>query len=183
MRAYYGLTLRELALCLGISETLAHHYETARRVPSRAVAERLAPFLDQVPPAAEAEAAPLPTAPPAGRLDPGPLHKRRATCLHEAANLRWQLRQLPAQARTAAHWARALPALLAAVPPPEAAPAADLAARREAIRRTYVRDLLDLQATALDPATLSQWHLLHLRAEALEAAAAALAALLGPGQE
>jgi hypothetical protein len=54
-----------------------------------------------------------------------------------------------------------------------------LEARREAIRLTYVRAWLDLQATTLDPATRSQWHLLHLRAEALEAEAAALAALLG----
>jgi hypothetical protein len=36
-----------------------------------------------------------------------------------------------------------------------------------------------LQQTTLDSATLSQWHLLHLRAAALEAEAAALAALLG----
>jgi transcriptional regulator with XRE-family HTH domain len=179
MRAYYGITLRELAACLGISETLAHHYETGRRYPSPAVSKRLDAFIEQMPP--EAPDAPLLPAPPAGRLDPGPLEARRAACLYHAGNLRWQLRQLPAQARTAARWAQALPGLRAALPPevPAPPPTASLAERREAIRLRYVRDFLDLQATTLDPATLSQWHLLHLRAAALEAEAAALGALLG----
>jgi len=179
VRAYYGITLRELAVCLSISETLAHHYETGRRYPSPAVSARLAPFIEQMQPAPID--APLPTAPPAGALDPAPLEARRAACLYHAGNLRWQLRQLPAQARTAARWARALPGLRAALPPeaPAPLPTADLETRREAIRLTYVRAWLDLQATTLDPATRSQWHLLHLRAEALEAEAAALAALLG----
>jgi hypothetical protein len=124
--------------------------------------------------------APLLTAPPAGRLDPGPLAARRAACLYHAGNLRWQLRQLPEHARTA-RWAQALPGLRAALPPeaPAPPPTASLEARREDVRLRYVRDFLDLQQTTLDPATLSQWHLLHLRAAALEAEAAALAALLG----
>jgi len=179
VRAYYGITLRELAACLGISETLAHHYETGRRYPSPAVSARLAPFMDQMPPAPTD--APLPPAPPAGPLDPAPLEARRAACLYHAGNLRWQLRHLPEQARTAARWAQALPGLRAALPPEAETPppTAGLEARREAIRLAYVRDFLALQATALDPAARSQWHLLHLRAEALEAEAAALAALLG----
>ena len=181
VRAYYGLTQPELAQYLGISLPLANHLEAGRRVPSALVLERLAPLAAQMPP--EAPAVPLPPAPPPGRLDPAPLEARRAACLYHAGNLRWQLRQLPAQARTAARWAQALPGLRAALPPeaPAPPPTADLAARREAIRLRYVRDFLDLQATTLDPATLSQWHLLHLRAAALEAEAAALAALLAAG--
>jgi transcriptional regulator with XRE-family HTH domain len=179
VRAYYGITQRELAAYLGITEPTLNHLEANRRVPARAVLERLAPLAQQMQPAATD--APLPTAPTAGRPDPGPLAARRAACLYHAGNLRWQLRHLPERARTAARWAQALPGLRAALPPADApAPApTDLEARREAVRLAYVRDFLDLQATALDPATLSQWHLLHLRAEALEAEAAALAALLG----
>lgn len=181
MRAYYGMTLRELATCLGISETLAHHYETGRRAPSRAVSERLAPFLAHMQPAATDP--PLPSTPPPGPLAPGTLEARRAACLYHAGNLRWHLRQLPEQARTAARWAQALPGLRAALPPeaPAPPPTASLEARREAIRLAYVRDFLTVQATALDPEALSRWHLLHLHAEALEAEAAALAALLGQG--
>ncbi len=177
VRAYYGITLRELAACLGISETLAHHYETARRYPSRAVLERLEPFIAQMNDGLPL--VPLPTAPPPGPLDPAPLEKRRAACLHAAHNLRWEMRQLPERARQAARWARALPTLQASLPEPAALPpGADLAARRQAIRLTYVRGWLETQATALDPEVLSQWHLLHLRAEALEAEAAALGKLL-----
>ena len=179
VRAYYGITQRELAAYLGITEPTLNHFEANRRLPTRTVLERLAPLAQQMQPAATD--APLPTAPPPGRLAPGPLEARRDACLYHAGNLRWQLRQLPAQARTAARWAQALPGLRAALPPeaPVPPPTADPEARREATRLRYVRDFLDLQATTLDPATLSQWHLLRLRAEALEAEAAALAALLG----
>jgi hypothetical protein len=70
--------------------SLANHLEAGRRVPSALVLERLSPLAAHMLP--EAADVPLPTAPPAGRLDPGPLQKRRAACLHEAYNLRWQLR-------------------------------------------------------------------------------------------
>ena len=179
VRAYFNITQRDLALYLGITESRLNHLEAGRSLPSPAVLARLDPLLTAV--REEPMQVLLPAAPPAGRLAPGPLEARRAACLYHAGNLRWQLRQLPEQARTAARWAQALPGLRAALPPeaPAPPPTADVETRREAIRLRYVRDFLDLQATALDPATLSQWHLLHLRAKALEAEAAALAALLG----
>jgi len=178
VRAYFAMTQRELALYLGISEPLLNHLEAARSLPSPLVLERLAPLLAAVP---DEPAAPLlPTAPPAGPLDRAPLEARRDACLYHAGNLRWQARQLPERAQVAARWAQALPALRAGLPPAEAAAPdpTDRAAAREAVRLAFVRDFLEVQATALDPATLSQWHLLHLRAEALEAEAAALSALL-----
>lgn len=179
VRAYFTITQRDLALYLGITESRLNHLEAGRSLPRPEVLARLDSLLAAV--REEPTDAPLPTAPPAGPLDPGPLEARRAACLYHAGNLRWQLRQLPEQARTAARWAQALPGLRAALPPeaPAPPPTASLEERREAVRLRYVRDFLDLQPTTLDPATLSQWHLLHLRAAALEAEAAALAALLG----
>ncbi|MGY3087339.1 transcriptional regulator with XRE-family HTH domain [Hymenobacter sp. UYAg731] len=173
VRRYYGLQQRELAALLGISPALAHQIEAGRRALTLEVSERLAPFTQHM----VEDAAPLPTAPPPGPFDPGPLAARRAACLHEAANLRWAVRGLPALALVAARWATARPGLLAALPPPPAAE--ETPATSEAVRLRYAHAWLALRPQALPPAELARWHLAEARATALEAEAAALAALLG----
>lgn len=170
---YFGLTMAEVASLLGLIPVQATQLAAGRRALTREVSQRLAPFLDAV------EAAPAATAAadaPAGPFDPAPLLARRAACLHEAGNLRWRCRPLAAQAQVAAHWATARPALLAALPPAPAAPDT-----HEAVRLRYVHARLALAPDALPPAEVAAWHLLRLRAEALEAEAAALAALLASG--
>lgn len=189
VRAHFGLEQHELAALLGLSRPMLTNIEAGRRALTCEVAARLAPFVAAVPTAAEAAAqllaetqaqadatAPLP-APPPGPVAPGPLEKRRAACLHEARALRWQLRGLPAQARQAAAWAAALPGILAALPPPP--PEGQPPATPEQARLRYVHSWLATVPLALSPEVLTQWHLLRQRALALEAEAAALAALLG----
>ncbi len=179
VRRYYGLHQAELAGLLGLSKGQLSRLEAGQRALTRAVGERLAPFLDQL---TAAEDEPLPTAPVAGPFDAAPLVARRAACLHEAANLRWRVRALPAQARHASRWARAVPALRAALAPPP--PAGEAPATPEAVRLRFAHAWLALCPAALPPAALAQWHLAEQRARALEAEAAALAALLaGAGGE
>lgn len=173
VRRHFGLRQAEVAALLGISPAQANYLEAGRRALTRAVAERLAPFLAAL---EAADAVLLPTAPPPGAFDAAPLERRRAACLHEAHNLRWQLRALPEQAAVAARWAEALPGLRAALPPPPPADAAP--ATREAARLRYVHGWLATVPPALPPETLAEWHLGHQRALALEAEAAALGALL-----
>lgn len=110
---YFGLQQRELAALLGISNALVRQLEAGRRTLTPTIAARLAPFLASVPDAATAAAQLLANAqaearaflppPPPGPFDPTPLEKRRAACLHEAANLRYRLRELPTWAQQAAH--------------------------------------------------------------------------------
>lgn len=179
VRQHYGLRQAELAALLGLSGAQLSRLEAGRQALSRAVSERLAPFLAPLEAAAAAPAPPETEAPPApapGPFDPAPLARRRAACLHEARRLRWQLRALPAQAAVAARWAAALPALRAALPPP--APAGEVPATAEAIRLRYVHAWLATVPLALPPDVLADWHLAHQRALALEAEAAALGALL-----
>jgi transcriptional regulator with XRE-family HTH domain len=171
---HFGLPMAEVAGLLGISPAQASQLAAGTRSLTREVSQRLAPFLDAVEAAPEA-AEPLV---PAGPSDPAPLLARRAACLHEAENLRWRCRPLAAQAQVAAHWAAARPALLAALPPPPAA-----ADTPEAVRLRYAHARLALACDALPPAEVAQWHLLRLRADALEAEAAALAALLGGARQ
>ncbi|MGI4866659.1 MAG: helix-turn-helix domain-containing protein [Janthinobacterium lividum] len=181
---HFGLQQRELAALLGISNALVHQLEAGRRTLTPTIAARLAPFLASVPDAAtaaaqllaQAQAHVLLPSPPPGSFDPGPLEKRRAACLHEAANLRHRLRALPTQAQQAANWAAARPAILAALPPP--LPEGSAPTTREEVRLRYVHSWLATVPLALPPAVLAQWHLGHQRALALEAEAAALAALL-----
>ena len=139
------------------------------------VSERLAPFtLHMV-----EDTAPLSTAPPPGPLEAGLLEARRTACLHEATNLRWAVRGLPAQAGIASRWARALPGLRATLPAPP--PAGGAPATVEAVRLRYVHAWLALAPAALPPDELARWHLAHARAQALEAEAAALAGVLAGG--
>lgn len=183
---HYGLRRQELAALLGVTPALVSQLESGARPLTRAVGERLAPFLAPLE-AAETQApagyAPAPpeteATPPPGPVAAGPLARRRAACLHEAHNLRWQLRALPEQAAVAARWAAALPALLAALPPPP--PEGEAPATAEAVRLRYVHAWLATVPLALPPDVLAHWHLLYQRARALEAEAAALEGLLaGP---
>ena len=182
VRRFYGLRQYELAYALGISPARANALEAGRCAPSRAVAARLAPWLAGLPPAADAadwaaqqaDQAGPPPAPPAGFCDAAPLEARRAACLHEARQLRWQLRELPAQARLAARVAQAQPAVLAALGPPP--PEGELTL--DAICQRYAHGWLALAPPALPPDVLTRWHLLYQRALALEAEAAALAGVL-----
>ena len=177
LRYYYGLRQQELASLLGISPTLANLLERGRRAPSGAVFERLAPFLAVM---AAAPVLPEPVAPPdtppPGPIAPGPLERRRRACLYEAHNLRWQLRHLPEQTAVAARCAKAMPRLRAALPPPP--PEGEAPTTQEAVRLRYVHSWLETVPLTLAPEELTHWHLLHQRALALEAEAAALAALL-----
>jgi len=190
VRHHFGLAQAELAALLGIGRPTLANVEAGRRDPAPEVAARLAPFAAALPPAdaattaarlladAQAQAdytAPLPP-PPAGAFAAAPLARRRAACQHEARALRERLGALAAQAAVAARWAAALPGLLAALPPPppEAAPAAT----REEARLRYVHAWLATVPLALPPEALAEYHLLHLRAQALAAETQALDQLL-----
>ena len=86
--------------------------------------------------------------------------------------------------RPAARWQAALPDLLAALPPATRripdylTPEAGAAALRAWKLNVHPRLWLEQCATYLSPADIAAWHLLRVRAEALEGEAAALAALL-----
>ncbi|QIX63081.1 helix-turn-helix transcriptional regulator [Hymenobacter lutimineralis] len=191
VRRYFGLSQQELAALLGLAPSTTNQLERGTRALTREVYERLAPFLAileaaEAAPAAPAPAAPDPetvpeapaalTTPPPGPFAPGPLERRRRTCLYEAHNMRWQLRHLPEQAAVAARWAAALPRLRATLPPPPPAGAAPRTP--EEVRLRYVHSWLETVPLALEPEVLAHWHLRHQRALALEAEAAALGGLL-----
>ena len=190
VRRHYGLSQAELAALLGVTKALVSYLEAGRRALSPAVAGRLVPFEAALPPpdaATEAArlladahaqadyAAPLPPPPP-GPVAAAPLAQRHAACQHEARALRERLLVLATQAAVAARWAAALLGLLAALPPPppEAAPAAT----REEARLRYVHAWLATVPLALPPEALAEYHLLHLRHQALAAETEALGQLL-----
>ena len=190
VRRHYGLAQAELAALLGLSGAQLSRLEAGRQGLTPAVRARLAPFEAALPPpdaAAEAAhlladaqaqadyAAPLPPPPP-GPFATAPLAQRRAACQHQARALHERLAGLAAQAAVAARWAAALPGLLAALPPPppEAAPAAT----REEARLRYVHAWLATVPLALPPEALAEYHLLHLRTQALAAETLALHQLL-----
>jgi transcriptional regulator with XRE-family HTH domain len=165
VRAWFGLRQAELALFLGISPNLVQGIESGRRTLTPPVHEALLPLLPHLPPeGTPTEAVPpgLPAAPPP---EVAALDLRRRECRQQAARLRTQAEALAREGQVAARWARALPALLAAVP---TAPA-------EAERATWLRDWLGRQARPLPAAAVTRYHLLRARATALEAEAAALA--------
>jgi DNA-binding transcriptional regulator YiaG len=186
VREHFGLSQQEIAAWLGIVQAQASHLETGRRALSPEAAAALAPLVAQLPapgaaPAAGAlrlasAAAPrLALAPP----EAAPLVARLDYCQHHARRLRRALRPLEAQAAVAARWAAALPALRAALPPdpgPWAEP--DPTTVWPAWLDWYRHRWLSRRPLALAPARSARYHLLRLQAEALEAEAVALAALL-----
>ncbi|PJJ53028.1 helix-turn-helix domain-containing protein [Hymenobacter chitinivorans] len=178
VRAYFGLTQHQLAEFLGVPGSQVSHLEAGRRRPSLALLDALAPLTQQMPD----EPAPAPAV-PEGQLAAGPLQERLRYCRWRATNLRYEMLPLEARAAVAARWARALPALLAPLPKADALapPVLDATpAGQAAYRQWFQRCWLDTRPTALDPEALAQWHLLRLRAEALETEAAALEKLLAP---
>ena len=152
VRHYFGLEQQELARYLGVTRAQVAHIESGRRALSSALLLRLNPLALHLPPDAETAPAPVEELPPsAPPPETGELDWRRRQCLHRAARLRRELAALLQQVAYAERWA-ALPAGIGASVPGK--------------------------ATALSPADVARYHLLRLRAEALETEAAALAALL-----
>ncbi|WP_162550064.1 helix-turn-helix domain-containing protein [Hymenobacter nivis] len=186
VRRHFGLSQQELAGWLGVSNAQAGHLETGRRALAGDAAEALAPLVARLPlpgavpvtGALRLASAALPAlalAPP----DAAPLAARLDYCQHHARRLRRALVPLEAQAATAARWAAALPALRAALPPdPGPAAAPDPATAWPAWQAWHRHRWLDQRPPALPPDLSARYHLLRLQAEALEAEAAALAALL-----
>lgn len=183
IRAHFGISQQDVAAWLGVSQTNASFLESGRRGPSGATAEALAPLIRQLPPLTPnpgalrlASTAPAPALAPPERA---PLEARLDYCQHHARRVRRQLAPLEAQATQAARWAAALPALRAALPP-NSGPAAepDPAADWPAWQTWHRHRWLDKRPTALPPDLSASYHLLRLRAEALEAEAAGLAALM-----
>jgi len=166
VRRYFGLQQVELADYLGVSPTLVKHVEAGRRGLSLVVLARLAPLARLVPEGPTAPEIAVPLLP--GQPAAGPLAARLDYCEHHAA----RLRPLLARATYAQRWQQALPTLLAE------APAADPSAPNPEARARRAREWLESQPTALSADELVHYHLLRLQAEALEAEAAALAALL-----
>ena len=167
VRRYFGLHQFELAAYLGSSPELAKHQEAGRRTLGAATAQRLLPLLHALPPADPA-AGPLPADLAAGLAPPAaaPLLARLDYCQHHARRLRRDLQKLETTLEYARRWQVALPALLAQAP--------DEGARQWLLRRQ------EQAAADLDAEASAAYHLLRLRAEALEAEAAALVALLPP---
>lgn len=182
VRTYFGIVQKDMAALLNVALSQINHVETGRRALSGPAFEQLRPLLAQVPASPApllTESAITATAVP----DPKPLEARRDYCIWKAAQLRWAMRPLAKRATYAHRWQQAMPALLAALPadpttPEVLPPDVDNATRASWLRTVYPRLWLRLQLTELSPADAAQWHLLRLQAEAHEAEAAALAALL-----
>ncbi|WP_022823513.1 helix-turn-helix domain-containing protein [Hymenobacter norwichensis] len=176
VRRYFGLEQQELAGYLGISRPYVADIEAGRRTLTAAVLLRLNPLARLLPAATPTtssapEPTDVPTIPPA----PGLLEARLDYCQHHARRLRRELQQLAAAAVKVRRWQAVLPGLLAAPALPETLlPAAEAhRARQWLLHRQQ-------QTTALlnDSAWAARYHLLRLRAEALETEAAALVELL-----
>ena len=165
VRRYFGLDQATLAAYVGVGVGMVGHVEAGRKTSSSQVLLRLLPLL-QVLPTSDAPAAATDPAAHLASPDAAPLAARLDYCRHHAAKLRRELTALTRQLEYARRWQQALPPLLAQ---------ADERARPWLLRRQE-------QATAdLDGETSARYHLLRLRAEALEAEAAGLAALLAAG--
>lgn len=157
VRRYFGLDQATLAAYLGVGAGMVGHIEAGRKVASHTVLLRLTLLISQLSTADNPESA---LAPPSA----APLAARLDYCQHHAAKLRRELKALEKQVEHARRWQQALPALLAQ---------ADERARPWLLRRQ------EQAAADLDGETAARYHLLRLRAAALEAEATGLAALLG----
>lgn len=161
VRRYFGLDQATLAAYLGVGAGMVGHIEAGRKVASHTVLLRLTLLISQLSTADNPESAlAAPLAPPSA----APLAARLDYCQHHAAKLRRELKALEKQVEHARRWQQALPALLAQ---------ADERARPWLLRRQ------EQAAADLDGETAARYHLLRLRAAALEAEATGLAALLG----
>ncbi|GAB2941695.1 hypothetical protein GCM10027048_02660 [Hymenobacter coalescens] len=197
VRVWFGLTQTDLALYLGVSQSLLQAIETGQRGLSYAVSVALGPLLHQLPPPAVVAAAPDPAAPlpPATPLpDAADLDLRRRQCLHRAARLLREAEALATRARMAARWAEALPALLPPAPGTalpdtpagqalaaalaQAADPTDPARARDHAR--WLRGWLTHRARPLSAQEVARYHRLRAQVAGLQAEAQALAAALPP---
>ncbi len=180
LRTYFGIEQEELAMYLGVSRAMVSHLDAGQKLPSLRLAEQLAPLLLHVPagllaqvielPAAAAEPVPATPAPAAA-----PLEARLDDCTHTAWMLRLRLRRLVRKGRYVARWQAALPALLAALPP------ADTPELDSGLDYRWARHWFNMRARPLTPTEIAEWHLLRVRADALEAEAAALTVIIAAG--
>jgi len=168
VRRYFGLNQQELAWFLDVGKAIIGHIEAGRRDLSLALRQRLLPLSRHVPPAPLPLAEGLPATAPAPEA--APLAARRAECLAKAAQLRLLLLPLAERAWHASRWQQALPAVLAELPPPTTL--------EEEHALVDLRYWLQRKAQHFRPSHAARYHLLRLQAEALEAEAASLAALL-----
>ncbi|GAA3926820.1 helix-turn-helix transcriptional regulator [Hymenobacter algoricola] len=178
VRKHFGLEQQELAAYLGISRPYVADLEAGRRALTSRVLLRLNPLAALLPADAPARpAAPAPEVPPPGLPDADLLLARLDTCRHQAAQLRRELKKLAAAQAGARRWLAVLPGLLAAPDLPAALTTPAEAARaRQWLLTRQARAHIDLH----DAADAARYHLLRLRAAALEAEAAGLRALLPP---
>lgn len=197
VRVWFGLTQTELALYLGISQSLLQAIEAGQRGLTHPVSVALGPLLHHLPPpevvTAEPDpAAPLPPATPVP--DAADLDLRRRECLRRAERLLGEAEGLAQRARVAARWAEALPALLPPEPgaaPPDTPAGRALAAAlaqaadpldptRDADHARWLRGWLRRHARPLTAEETTRYHRLRAQAAGLRAEAAALAAELPP---
>ncbi|GAB3833140.1 hypothetical protein [Hymenobacter jeollabukensis] len=182
--AHFGLKVYELAQYVGVDATLLSRMGTGERGLNQAVFDGLEPFMAALDAATAAPPPPVLEAP-----ERAPLEARLDYCQHHARRLRRELRPLEEQAQQAGHWAAALPALRAALAPdpgPADADRPDIRVSRAAWLNWFRHRWLAIREPALRSDLSARYHLLRLRAEALETEAAALQELLagpaGPGR-
>ncbi|TGE24662.1 XRE family transcriptional regulator [Hymenobacter aquaticus] len=179
VRKHFGLDQQELADYFGISRPYVADIEAGRRVLTSRVLLRLNPLAALLPAEAPARpASPAPEVVPPGVPAPGPLQDRLAACRHQARKLRQELQKLAAAHAGAQRWLAVLPGLLAAPGLPAALATLAEAARA---RQWLLARQQQAHATLHDAEGAARYHLLRLRAEALETEAAGLAALLAGG--
>lgn len=148
---------------------------TGQRGLNQAVFDGVEPFMNALEAATAAPPPPVLEAP-----DAAPLRARLRYCEHHARRLRRELLPLEEQAQQAGNWAAALPQLRAALMPdpgPDNKPVVSRA-NHAAWLNWFRHRWLDIREPALTSDLSAQYHLLRLRAEALETEAAALRALL-----
>ena len=181
IRRYFGISQEELASYLGLTGAQVSRLEAGKQDTSAAIWQQLDRLATPLPaaeplPLTAAVLLTLATAP-----ERAPLEARLDYCQHHARRLRRALRPLEAQATYAARWRDALPVLRAGLPPDpggEEPPVATGPGRWASFLVWYRWRWLALRPTTLSPDEAARYHLLRLQAEALEAEAEALAALL-----
>ncbi|PJJ60097.1 helix-turn-helix domain-containing protein [Hymenobacter chitinivorans] len=179
VRKHFGLDQQELADYLGISRPYVADIEAGRRVLTGRVLLRLNPLAALLPADAPARPAPpTPEVPPPGTPAAGLLTERLRACQHQAGKLRQELEKLAATHAQARRWQQVLPGLLAApgLPAVLTTPAETTRTRQWLLERQQ-----QAHATLHDADDTARYHLLRLRAEALEMEAAGLAELLSAG--
>ena len=168
VRRYFGLGQRELGRYLGVSAAMVGHLEAGRRLLSGPVLRRLSVLATQVPAGPVRLPPPVPV--PAVMPAPVPLEARLDWCRWQAGLLRPRLRRLEGRLTYAHRWQQALATLLVAV----------TESTHQSSEDQPAADWLRQQVQESDTEAAAEWHLLRARLAALEAEAAALAALLPP---